>query len=230
MKIACPQLSDFDLGDRAAVCAAFFKAPALHMRQAWRAAPEPQFLPGRVRMGWRKDWFLCFAELNDERLFTRATEDNQLLYSHGDVFEMFLRDSEGEPYAEFHVAPNGRRLQLCWPDAATIRHVEHNEVSLDDLKVREPVFGFTQWSVGETWCICAAVPSSVFLCAGTTLEGRTWRASFSRYDYSLAEEAPVLSSTSPHAEISFHRQQEWTELHFLNLADPPHPCDHHHQP
>jgi hypothetical protein len=183
-----------------------------------------------VRIGWRAERFLAFGELTDDKLFTRATEDNQLLCSFGDVFEIFLRDLEGERYAEFHVAPNGKRLQLLWPDAATVRRVGNKEVSLDELKIDEPIFDFTQWSEGKTWCICALVPSSVFLRAGTTLEGRTWRASFSRYDYSSAEEPPILSSTSPHAEISFHRQQEWAELHFLAPADQPDPADHHNQP
>lgn len=214
MKIACPKLADFDIGDRDAVRTAFADAPPLHMQQGWREAPEEKFLPGRVRIGWRDDRLLIFGELTDEQLFTRATEDNQILCSFGDVFEIFLRDAEGECYAEFHVAPNGKRLQLLWPDAATIRGVGNGEISLDELKVPEPIFDFSQWSEGKTWCICASVPGSVFLPAGTPLEGRTWNASFSRYDYSSAEEPPVLSSTSPHEEVSFHRQQEWTEVFF----------------
>jgi hypothetical protein len=102
-----------------------------------------------------------------------------------------------------------------WPDAATVRRVGNKEVSLDELKIDEPIFDFTQWSEGKTWCICASVPGSVFLPTGTSMEGRTWLASFSRYDYSSAEKPPILSSTSPHAEVSFHRQREWAELLFL---------------
>lgn len=120
----------------------------------------------------------------------------------------------GESYAEFHVAPNGKRLQLLWPDTATIRRVGKKEVSLDELKVYEPIFDFAQWSEGQTWFICVSVPSSAFLPVGMSLKGRKWLASFSRYDYTSAGEPPVLSSTSPHAELSFHRQQEWTEVLF----------------
>ncbi|MEI6337113.1 MAG: hypothetical protein WCQ57_00855 [Verrucomicrobiota bacterium] len=214
MKIVCPRLGDFDIGDRDAVRTAFADAPTLHMQQGWRDAPEEKFLPSRVRIGWRADRFLVFGELTDEHLFTQATEDNQILCSFGDVFEIFLRDSQGDSYAEFHVAPNGKRLQLMWPDAATIRRVGKKEVSLDELKVHEPIFDFSHWSEGKTWCICASVPCSVFLPVGMSLEGRIWLASFSRYDYSSAEEQPVLSSTSPHAELSFHRQQEWAEVFF----------------
>lgn len=214
MKLTCPKLSAFDITAPEAVRAAFAEAPVLQMQQAWREVPEGKFLPARVRIGWRGDRFLVFGELTDHLLYTRATEDNQILCSFGDVFEIFLRDSGGERYAEFHVAPNGKRLQLLWPDAATIRRVSNKEVSLDDLKVHEPIFDFSQWSEGPTWCICASVPGSAFLPVGTSLEGRTWLASFSRYDYSSAEEPPVLSSTSPHAEVSFHRQQEWAEVEF----------------
>lgn len=216
MKIICPKLPDFDLGDREAVRASFASAPMLEMQQAWRHAPEDRFRPGLVRIGWKEDRFLVFGELIDDELFNLATEDNQLLCNFGDVFEIFLRDVGGECYAELHIAPNGRRLQLLWPDAAAVRRAGSKRMSLDEIKVDEPIFDFTQWSVGGIWRICASVPSPVFLPPGTTLEGRTWNASFSRYDYSSAEAAPVLSSTSPHAEVSFHRQQEWAELLFLD--------------
>jgi hypothetical protein len=215
LRIICPILAEFDLGDRDAIRAAFADAPTLQMQQAWRDAPEEKFLPARVRIGWRGDRFLVFGELTDDLLFTQATEDNQLLCSLGDAFEIFLRDSEGEIYAEFHVAPNGKRLQLLWPDAATIRRVGKKEVSLDELKVYEPIFDFSQWSEGKTWCICASVPGSSFLPVCTSLCGRKWLASFSRYDYTSAEEPPVLSSTSPHAEPSFHRLHEWAEVLFV---------------
>ena len=185
------------------------------MKQGWRDVPEERFLPARVKIGWRGDRFLVFGELTEYLLYTSATEDNQILCSLGDVFEIFLRDSESVSYVEFHVAPNGKRLQLLWPDAASIRRVNNKEITLDELKVQESIFDFSQWSEGNTWCICASVPGSAFLPVGMTLEGRTWLASFSRYDYSSAEEPPVLSSTSPHAEVFFHRQQEWAEVLFV---------------
>ncbi len=211
----CPILSHFDIGDRDEIRAAFAHARTLPMLQTWRVAPEDRFLPANVRIGWRDDRFLVLGELTDTQLYTSATEDNQILCDFGDVFEIFLRDSEIETYAEFHVAPNGKRLQLLWPDAGAIRRVRNKQVAFDDLKVHEPIFDFSQWSEGEKWYICASVPTCVFLPRGTSLEGRTWRASFSRYDYSSAEEQPVLSSTSPHTgNVSFHSQQDWAALSF----------------
>ena len=211
----CPILSHFDIGDRDAMRVAFAHATTMPMLQTWRVALEDRFLPAHVKIGWRGDRILVLGELTDPHLYTSATEDNQILCSFGDVFEIFLRDSELETYAEFHVAPNGKRLQLLWPDAESIRRVQDKKVALDDLKVHEPIFDFAQWSEGEKWYICASVPSRIFLPPGTSLEGRTWKASFSRYDYSSAEEQPVLSSTSPHTgKVSFHCQQDWAELRF----------------
>jgi hypothetical protein len=152
------------------------------MQQAWRIPSEDGFLPAQVRIGWRHDCFLVLGELTDAHLYTSATEDNQILCSFGDVFEIFLRDSKLEIYVQFHVAPNGKRLQLLWPDAETIRRVHDKKVALDELKVHEPIFEFSQWSESEKWYICASVPTRIFLPPGTPLEGRTWMASFSRYD------------------------------------------------
>ncbi len=214
MRIVCPKLVHFDIDSRDAVSAAFADAPALRMQQGWLDKPDVAFLPGRVRIGWRDDFFLLFGEMTHDRLTTSAIEDNQLLCNLGDVFEIFLQDPGCERYLELHVAPNGKRLQLLWPDAASIRLVGNRELSLDGFKVHPLIFDFSQWSEGNTWCICASVPSSAFLPFGTSLESRIWKASFCRYDYSSAEKTPILSSTSPHTERCFHRQQEWTEVLF----------------
>jgi hypothetical protein len=181
------------------------------MQQEWREYPEEKFLPAHVQVGWSRDNFFIFGQLTDNLLFTSSTEDNQILCSYGDVFEIFLGDAEGRSYVEFHVAPNGKRLQLLWPDYESFLKYEERGEGISSFLVDQPIFHFSQWVDGNVWCICASVPVATFLPPGTALEGRTLRASFSRYDYSSAAEPPVLSSTSPHAVPSFHRQQEWTE-------------------
>ena len=41
-----------------------------------------------------------------------------------------------------------------------------------------------------------------------------WRFSFSRYDHTRGANNPVLSSSSPHQELDFHRQEDWGRLVF----------------
>jgi hypothetical protein len=186
----------------------------MQMVQGWLAKPEERLRPGCVRIGWREDQLLVFAELEDEVLFTKATADNQYLWALGDVFEIFVQDHSGGRYAEFHIAPNGRRMQLIYPDAEANRRIGEPGVRLEDFMIGEFLFEFSIWQEPGKWLILASVPSSIFLPPGTSLADRIWRVSFSRYDYSSAETPPVLSSTSPHRVLSFHRQEEWTWVRF----------------
>jgi hypothetical protein len=45
------------------------------------------------------------------------------------------------------------------------------------------------------------------------LAGQIWQISFGRYDYDMSG-APVLSSTSPITQPSYHRRHEWREIEF----------------
>jgi hypothetical protein len=60
--------------------------------------------------------------------------------------------------------------------------------------------------------VLAAVPAALAGADTGSLSGSSWRMSFSRYDYTRGSSAPVISSTSPHAAPSFHRQHEWGRL------------------
>jgi hypothetical protein len=216
LKINCPRLAAFDIGNREAALRAFSDAPVMEMAQGWRDQPEEKFMPAQVRTGWRDDRMLVLAELDDDVIFTQATADNQLLCLHGDVFEIFLRDPVAGHYVEFHVAPNGKRLQLLYPDHLAIHEMNAGKLAFEKLTVTEPLFDFSLWIEERKWTVCASVPISTLLKNGGSLGGRTWLASFSRYDYSSFGEPPVHSSTSPHAELSFHRQQEWAEILFID--------------
>lgn len=217
-EIICQPLPEFNLKNPAEVCAAFSGAPALPMQQAWRETLEPEFQPGRVKLGWRADRLFVLAELTSKHPASRAVADNEFLWRLGDVFEMFLRDLESELYVEFHVAPNGKRLQLAFPSREAGSQVETNGTKLEDFMEPSPQFDFAQWQKNGVWFVCAAVPAAALRLTKHTLAGRTWLASFSRYDYAAAGGEPVLSSTSPHAVAAFHRQEEWARLKFNPAA------------
>ncbi|HOP97580.1 MAG TPA: hypothetical protein PLH97_12370 [Verrucomicrobiota bacterium] len=53
------------------------------------------------------------------------------------------------------------------------------------------------------------MPGATVLAAGAR-----WQFSFGRYDHTQDGMGAVVSSTSPHAEPDFHRQQEWGLLEF----------------
>jgi hypothetical protein len=194
--------------------AALVAAPTLHLGQAWQPSPEGTFRPGAVRLGWHETGIVVAASLEDERVFTRATADNQRLWELGDVFEMFFRNAVREDYLELHAAPGDKRLQLHFPSRETVAGLRAGIGRLDDFLVREPLFDFRTRMTSNGWALVAQIPGPALGFDVSSLKGEAVFASFSRYDYASDGSPPILSSTSPHAQLDFHRQEEWIKLVF----------------
>lgn len=180
------------------------------MGQAWRPQLQKKFCEAEVRAGWREGAILVLARLRDECLFTKATGNNQDLWALGDVFEIFLKDAEKEEYFEFHVTPHGHRLQLRFPNRQAINKLRTRQVQLTDFHVEEPLFDFKIRETPIGWEVYAELPTTLFGWEKT--EGHALLCSFSRYDYDDVGGEPILSSTSAHTELNYHRQEEWRRL------------------
>ncbi len=180
------------------------------MGQAWLDGLEKNFRGTEVRVGWREGAVLVFARLTDDCRFTGATADNQPLWELGDVFELFVKDAEKEEYFEFHITPRGHRLQLKFPNRLALTKLRAKEARLSDFVVAEPIFHFQVRETPIGWEVYAELPDALFGWEKT--EGHALLASFSRYDYDDAGGAPILSSTSAHKELNYHRQEEWRRL------------------
>jgi hypothetical protein len=213
--IWCLPLPDFDQSNLDSVRVAFEAATPCAMGQAWRAAVEPGFAPGQVRIGWREDSLLIFAELNDHDIFSSATTTNQRMWELGDTFEVFLRPDGQTEYIELHVTPNNQQLRLRFASTEALRSAQAANV-FDDFLLPWNVFYSATWLQPENqkWFVYAAIPAIAVCSQARIRAGSRWHFSFSRYDYTRGNGEPVVSSTSPHAVADFHRQQEWGELVF----------------
>ncbi len=217
--LKCVKLPAFDINSWEAVDTVFREAPVCTMKQAWLPVPEPGFRPARVRTGWRPEALYVLADLDDADIFNPETRFNEPAFQFGDVFEMFLRPEDQEPYYEIHVSPQNQKFQLRVPYENAI------------FKVKAPPGAFLppDWMVTQTvvesrvsvltgqerWRVLAVIPFRLVVERGTVVTGARWRFSFCRYDYTRGAAQPVLSSTSPHKVLSFHRQQEWGTLQFV---------------
>ena len=215
-QLKCRELTAFDADQLEAVRAAFASAEDCDLRQAWRTEPEPDFAPATVRIGWRGDSLLVFAELADADIFSRATGHNQRMWELGDVLELFLQPADSPGYVEFHITPNNYRLQLRFPDTATLRRAQA-EKHFDHLLLPDGVFSSRTWVQPEkkTWLVLATVPVRVVDFMDRPEAGMKWKFSFSRYDYTRGRPEPIHSSTSSHASPDFHRREDWGTLIFI---------------
>ena len=214
--IDCRQLlTQFTGGDWPAAARALATAIPIPMQQAWRAQPEPQFRPATVRTGWRDETLWVLADLPDADIFNPVREFNAEFFQTGDVFEMFLRPAPQDAYYEFHVGPANQQFQVRIPSAKDFFNPPPGP---RNWKIAKPVLqSWARVDVGrQLWQVMAAIPFTVVCETPAALASREWRFSFSRYDYTTGAAAPCLSSTSPHAQIGFHRQEEWGTLRFVD--------------
>ena len=215
-QLRCRQMPALKTDRLDAVQSAFAQAEGCLMQQAWRAAPEKDFTPATVRAAWRGDLLLVFAELEDADIFSRATAHNQRMWELGDVLEIFLSPENSTSYVEFHVTPNNFRLQLRFPDTATLRKAQ-KENRFDHLVLPDGVFGSHTWTQPEKkrWFALAEIPIAAIGGTDQRLPGMRCNFSFSRYDCIGGRDEPIISSTSPHARPDFHRREEWGTLIFV---------------
>ena len=219
-ELCCPRMNQPLPDDWQAVEAAFADADAVAMHQGWRTEPEPGLRPASVRCGWTAEALLVFAVLDDDDIFNPVEDFNTPAFQHGDVFEMFLRPAGQAAYYEFHVSPRNQRFQLRIPSAAAF-------AAPRAAAGVPPAWLVRDWQIGSRvqvdaakgrWRVLATIPLARVAENGLPVAGKAWRFSFSRYDYTQGQAAPVLSSTSPHRQPSFHRQQEWGTLSFDRIT------------
>jgi len=214
--VKCHRLEAFASANLDEVSQAFQPACQLTFQQPWLEKAEPGFAPGLVRLGWRAETLLVFAELSDADIFTNAVHDHDRLWEVGDCIEIFLRPAGQTAYMEFQIAPNNQRLQLHYPDPAVLKRIRQTD-SFESARVPRPAFDSRTWVLPATrrWFVFAEIPAASVCETHRPLAGSRWHFSFGRYDYARGRPLPVISSTSGHPQPDFHRQAEWSLLQFF---------------
>jgi hypothetical protein len=216
---ACPRLKPFDEKDWGQIGAGFSHALALDMTQVWQAQADREFRPCRVHVGWQPEALAIYAELHDRDIFNPVVTFNEPAYNRGDVFEVFLRPLPQPAYYELHVNPNNQKLQLRFPSQDMVKRMRELTPPGTDphdlVKVREEIF-HSQVRIeaeNQLWRVFVRIPWANVVEEGSPFgPGSQFLLSLSRYDYSRGRSAPILSSTSPHQQRNFHRQEEWALL------------------
>ncbi len=166
-----------------------------------------------VRVAWTPEMLLVRGEMEDEDVTSLATADSQHLWEMGDVFEIFLEAEGAGFYTEMHVAPGNHRLHLrIGPD--DYEAMKRKTLAPSGLMVRPPGFESRSAVTPAGWTAEARIPAAQIDPQGRITPESRWRASFCRYDAWSDGRPPVLSSTSPHEQLNFHRRHEWRPLCF----------------
>jgi hypothetical protein len=183
------------------------------MQQAWLAKEVRGFQAGTVSMAWQPDALYVLALLPDREIFSRSSADGQELWTLGDVFEIFVRRENSPTYLELHVSPNGHQLHLRWTEAG-MQRIKDKKAVLKDFMADSREFESRVFPLGRRkgWAVFARIPARILPDGAAFAAGEVLSISFSRYDTDGRGENAVLSSTSPHEKLSYHRLHEWRKI------------------
>ena len=220
-QLTCNMMPYFNPEDWESIARAFQGAQPCLLQQAWLPTPEAAFRPCRVRTGCSNAALFVYAELEDEDIYNPITEFNAPSYCFGDVFEIFLRPAGQSAYYELHVTPQNQKFQLRIPSAEAFQRIRESKKGIPDEWL------ISDWELDarvdvrasqSKWRVFARIPFDRIAEIRRPQAGDQWLFSFSRYDYTRGKEKPVLSSSSPHQAIDYHRQHEWRTLTFAHMA------------
>ncbi len=176
--------------------------------QPWAEAVQARFRPAIVHLAWTLGALLVEADLTDDEVYSSSCNDNDRLWEMGDVFEIFTMIEGRRDYEEFHLAPNNCRMHLRLPGVGGRPSPESKPLAFEEMLVSPIGFAGEARRTSLGWRVEASIPAEA-LRLPAFVEGQRLRVSFCRYDASSVGE-PVLSTTSPHPVMAFHRPEEWS--------------------
>ncbi len=172
---------------------------------------------------WDADALYYAAAMNDQELRSFGTRRNDTLWN-GDVFELFFKPSaKRSAYYEFQANPRGVVFEMFFPKRGIAR---------PDYAASAPLGSRAAATLKGTldrpgdrdvgWSVEGRVPWSAFAQGGGRPKpGDDWLFALCRYDYGPKGTAPVLTSSAPLTQSSFHRYEDYGKLRFEGRENAP---------
>jgi Carbohydrate family 9 binding domain-like len=220
---------DHEMVTRQAVCRWASKPPVLdgklddpcwqqakvidHFASFWNKTPRAGTSAFLV---WDDEAIYYAATMTDAEVRAFGTQRNDTLWE-GDVFELFLKPSaERSEYFEFQGNPRGVVFEMAFPKRGQYPK-DFNKAPLLGTRAVAVIDG-TLDHPGDNdkgWTIEGRIPWTAFELTGAKPKpGDAWLFAICRYDYGPQGSEPVLMSSAPLTQSSFHRYEDYGTLRF----------------
>lgn len=171
----------------------------------------------RARLLWDDDALYIAGEMTDAEMRSFGTKHNDSLWN-GDVFEMFFKPDANKPaYYEFQSNPKGVMFEVAFPARGAKLAGPFGELPTLGMTVVAVVDG-TLDKPGDKdkgWTVEVRIPWTAFApTGGKPKAGDTWKFAICRYDYGPEGTEPILFSSAPLTQPSFHRHEDYGNLKF----------------
>jgi len=177
--------------------------------QTWKETLDPGFQPATVLLRRVGDTLELEARLCDSAIHCPEARFNEMAYTKGDVFELFIKGEGDSRYHEIHVTPDNVLLQLRFEVGAK------RPFDIPKALVWEPLLASSTERVDGGWIARFSIPLANLSSQSPLPTG--WKIGCGRYDYQAVGEGvfkPVLSNTAPLTIADYHRHEEWPVLDF----------------
>ncbi len=194
--------------------AAYADADVFPFIQSWISSDSRPKEHGLVYVGRTESEICFYTVLEDHSIYTTATEDNQSLFTLGDVAEFFVKPGiDREDYWEIHLSPNDLIMDLHFPRRGAIQDGETTweEVVAANSQSTKRVFASPETSL---WAAELRVPWRTF--GYETMPGpdESWQFAVCRYNYTGDLDHVEHSSIAPLTELNFHQYEHYIDLTF----------------
>lgn len=210
--IACVQVADTDAELGVERPEKYSAGAQLTLGQFWKGADALPAERAHAFVGASAAGLCFYVYLEDSDIGSRATADNQKMWTLGDVAEFFIKPGgDRTDYWEIHITPNDFLMDIYIPNREVFTG---GEIGWEDVVAPE---SHTRKRVGVGdgyWALEACIPWKAFRLSGIPDDGDIWRIAVCRYNYASGCDEPELSSTAALTQPGFHRYEEYTELVF----------------
>ena len=170
----------------------------------------------RAYLVWDDEALYYAATMTDTELRSYGTHHNDTLWD-GDVFELFFKPSTDRPaYYEFQANPREIVFEMAFPGRGQVKEPLDKAPALGSKAV--VALDGTLDQPGDKdkgWTVEARIPWTAFKpTGGKPKPGDAWRFALCRYDYGPKGTEPVLMSSAPLTQPSFHRYEDYATLRF----------------
>jgi len=192
----------------------YASCPPLRFRQGWEGPDAVPREGGVAYVGCSPEGLWFYTCLQDSDIFSKATANDQQMWTLGDVVEFFVKPGrDRNDYWEIHITPNGYIMDLYITDREAFLEgripfedaLSHRSRSTYEVEVFENQ---------RKWCTEICIPWEAFKMEAGPPEGGVWQFAVCRYNCNGGLEDPELSSVAPYTRAAFHRYEEFLELEF----------------
>ena len=186
----------------------------LQFRRWWEGPDAMPREGGVAYVGHSSEGLWFYTCLQDSDVFSKATGNDQKMWTLGDVVEFFVKPGrERNDYWEIHVTPNGFIMDLYITDREAF--LEERIPFEEALSHRSrSTFQVEVFSPQCKWCTEICIPWEAFKVDAPPAPGTEWQFAVCRYNCNGGLENPELSSVAPYTRASFHRYEEFLDLVF----------------